>query len=211
MYKDFESANNTHCKVANIFPSISASIGNYEPQSSIWKIAIYSHSPLRLYIVYLRWKYYQSVIIENCITLINLAVLLNIIENFALIALTYWNSSDNYPLHEKSFITFVSCSIAYMLLTSILLTKYRRRPLVTYKEKYSVKLKWRALVVNIMSFSLAAHFFLRHNRLCEPYVYSMFGFSEYIFVISNITFHLTTVYDLQFDYIYWTSRGLVAE
>lgn len=96
MYKDFKGANTTHCKVPNIFPSISASIGNYEPQSSIWKIAIYSHSPLRFYIVYLRWKFYQSVIKEDFIIVVNLAVFLNVIENFALIGLTHWTSLLNY-------------------------------------------------------------------------------------------------------------------
>lgn len=96
MYKDFDSANNTHCKVPNIFPSISASIGNYEPQGTIWKLAIYIHAPIRFYIITLRWKYYKSVIQDNCIIIVKLAVFLNVIENFSLIGLTHWTSSKNY-------------------------------------------------------------------------------------------------------------------
>lgn len=96
MYKDFESANHTHCKVPNVFPSISASIGNYEPQSTIWKTAIYIHAPIRFCIIYLRWNYYRNVIQDDCVIIVKLAVFLNIIENLALLGLTHWTSSKNY-------------------------------------------------------------------------------------------------------------------
>lgn len=96
MYKDFESANNTHCKVPNVFPSISASIGNYEPQRTIWRLAIYSHAPIRFFIIYLRWEYYRSIISQSCAFVVNLAVSLNIIENLTLLGLTHWTSSQNY-------------------------------------------------------------------------------------------------------------------
>lgn len=96
MYKDFERANNTHCKVPNIFPSISASIGNYEPQNTIWKTAIYVHAPVRFFIIYLRWEYYRNIIRENCVIIVKMAVFLNVIENLALIGLTHWTSSENY-------------------------------------------------------------------------------------------------------------------
>ncbi|KAJ8721444.1 hypothetical protein PYW07_002219 [Mythimna separata] len=211
MYKDFESANHTHCKVPNIFPSISASIGNYEPQSTIWRTAIYLHAPIRFYILYLRWNYYRSIILESCAVIVKLAVFLNIIENFALLGLTHWTSSKNYPYHEVCFKTFIGTSVFYMLLTCIMLSKLRRRPNITHREKHSVKLKWRAFVVNVSSFAAAAYFFLRHNRQCEPYIYSMFGLSEYIVVISNIVFHLTTAYDLQINFICITNKGIITE
>ncbi|XP_022116164.2 post-GPI attachment to proteins factor 2 isoform X2 [Pieris rapae] len=183
--KDFDKANNTHCKVPNVFPSISASIGNYEPQRTIWKTAIYIHAPLRFFIIYLRWEYYRR--------------------------LTYWTSSLNYPYHEACFKTFIGTSIFYMFFTSMMLTKYRRHPVVSPLETYSVKLKWRAFFTNVGSFAFAAYFFLRHNRLCEPYVYSMFAFSEYIVVVSNILFHMTTIYDLKVQYLYFTRKGVTIE
>lgn len=96
LYKDFENANNTHCKVPNIFPSISASIGNYEPQRTIWRTAIYSHAPLRFFIIYLRWDYYREIISHSCIFIVKLAVFLNIIENLSLIGLTHWTSTLSY-------------------------------------------------------------------------------------------------------------------
>lgn len=211
MYKDFENANNTHCKVSNVFPSISACIGSFEPQSTIWKTAIYFHAPLRFFIIYLRWEHYRHVIRENCAFVVNLAVAFNLIENFALLGLTHWTSSNNYPYHEVSFKIFIGTSIFYMLLTCIMLTNYKRRPSISHREKHSVKLKWRAFIINVASFACAAYFFLRHNKLCEPYVYSLFGFSEYIVVISNISFHLTTIYDLQIQFIYITKYGVYAE
>lgn len=96
MYKDFEHANNTHCKVPNIFPSISASIGNYEPQSTIWKTAIYLHFPLRFFLLCLRWSYYRKIVQEELDFIVNLTVFINMIENLTLLGLTYWSSSDNY-------------------------------------------------------------------------------------------------------------------
>lgn len=96
MYKDFESANNTHCKVPNIFPSISAAIGNYDPQRTIWKVAIYMHSPFRFFMLTLRWKFYRNTIREELRSIVNVTVLLNVIENLSLVGLTYWTSTENY-------------------------------------------------------------------------------------------------------------------
>lgn len=42
-------------------------------------------------------------------------------------------------------------------------------------------------------------------------VYSMFGFSEYVVVISNILFHMTTVYDLRKQYLFFTRSGFTIE
>ncbi|CAG4982131.1 unnamed protein product, partial [Parnassius apollo] len=83
--------------------------------------------------------------------------------------MTYWTSSYNYPYHEIFFKTFIGTSIFYMLLTCILLTQYRRKPHMSHLERSSVKLKWRAFFINVVSFAIAAYFFLRHNSLCEPY------------------------------------------
>lgn len=96
MYKDFENANNTHCKVPNVFPSISASIGNYEPQNTIWKIAIYVHAPFRFFIIYLRGQHYTNIIKDEYFLVVKWAIILNVIENVALIGLTHWTSSLYY-------------------------------------------------------------------------------------------------------------------
>ncbi|XP_013187291.1 post-GPI attachment to proteins factor 2 [Amyelois transitella] len=211
MYKDFDRANKTHCNIPNIFPSISASIGNYEPQITIWKTAIYTHAPLRFILIYLRWDYYKSIIRDDCRIIVKLAVSLNIIENITLLGLTHWTSSLNYSYHEVCFKTFIAASLLYMVFICILLTKCRRRPNITLLERYSVKLKWRLFLVNASTFTMAAYFFLRHNSLCEPYVYSIFAFSEYIVVVSNILYHCTTVYDLHSHFITISKHGVTIE
>ncbi|KAJ2950064.1 hypothetical protein O0L34_g11403 [Tuta absoluta] len=137
--------------------------------------------------------------------------MLNFIENLALIGLTYWPSTLHYSFHEFCFKTFSATSILYMLLTYLMLTRCRKRPNLTNSEKYSLKMKLRAFLIKVASFTFAAYFFLRHNRLCEPYVYSMFALSEYVFVVSNIVFHWSTNYDRQFEHIYITSGGLAVE
>ncbi|RVE40771.1 hypothetical protein evm_014579 [Chilo suppressalis] len=161
-------------------------------------------------IVY-RWEYYESIVRRDCVVVVKLAVFLNVVENLSLLGLTHWTSSQNYPYHEVCFKLFIGASILYMFFTCMMLSKYRRRSNFTTSEKYSTKLKWRSFLVNVGSFTFAAYFFLRHNRLCEPYVYSMFGFSEYIVVISNITYHLTTVYDLQVKFVYLSKKGIGTE
>lgn len=108
MYKDFENANNTHCKVPNVFPSISASIGNYEPQRTIWQIAIYIHVLPRFLIVYLRWKYYSNVILKDYYGIVQFAVLLNILENLSLLGLTFWTSSKHYRKQNLSCIIILN-------------------------------------------------------------------------------------------------------
>ncbi|XP_053612361.1 post-GPI attachment to proteins factor 2 [Plodia interpunctella] len=211
MYKDFDRANKTHCNIPNIFPSISASIGNYEPQITIWKTAIYIHAPIRFMLIYLRWDYYRSIMRDDCITIVKLAVSLNIIENIMLLGLTHWTSSLHYSYHEKCFKTFIASSLFYMILICILLTKCRRRPNISSIEKYSLKLKWRLFFINASTFAMAAYFFLRHNSLCEPYVYSIFSFSEYMVVVSNILYHFTTVYDLHSHFISISRHGISIE
>lgn len=96
IYKDFEKANHTHCKVPNYLPSISASIGTFDPQRFIWQTAIYIHVLPRFYFIFLRWLYYLSTVDEDYNFMINIAVMLNIVENLALVGLTYWDSNEYY-------------------------------------------------------------------------------------------------------------------
>lgn len=112
MIKDFEKANNTHCKVPNVFPSISASIGNYQPQITMWETAIYIHAPFRFFIIHLRYKYYRTVIRNDLRVIVRLAVLLNIIENLSLLGITYWTSS----LYYRKYNTYITTMLNIIIL-----------------------------------------------------------------------------------------------
>lgn len=95
--------------------------------------------------------------------------------------------------HEVCFKTFIGASIIYMLLTCMMLTKYRRRrQTITLSETASVKLKWRSFFVNVGSFAFAAYFFLRHNRLCEPYGKLFGNFFQYIIIFYSLFYWIHT-------------------
>ncbi|XP_009699664.1 PREDICTED: post-GPI attachment to proteins factor 2, partial [Cariama cristata] len=90
----FQETTATHCGVPNYLPSISAAIGGEAPQRYC--------SPPR----YLRLCHFN--------------LLLNLLENFALLILTYVSSSENYAIHKNAFVVFITSALGHMLLTCIL-------------------------------------------------------------------------------------------
>ncbi|KAI0212481.1 Post-GPI attachment to proteins factor 2 [Lamellibrachia satsuma] len=194
---DYEPSTRTHCKVRNYLPSISAAIGGFTPQRYIWRICIALHCWPRFLgaIVYrnyyLSYQVYEWRLVYNLLA--NLACLLNIVENFALVTLTYISSSENYPMHEASFIVFMMTSEVYMLCSCILYKWSHMYQTFSPMERKSFRLKLSLMVFNVSCFLLAIYFFFRHNTYCEPGVYTMFAFLEYMVVLSNIAFHATFI------------------
>lgn len=164
---DFERSTFTHCEVKNYLPSISAAIGNYEPQRTAWRIAIILHLPARLAVSYIYGLYYKEQIRKNRRLIARIAVTLNVIENLALLSLSLWTSSDNYEMHRNAFVTFIACSELYMVI-SYFLNKNAKKLALTPIEEKSVRYKLYLFITNVVSFALAGYFFLRHNALCEP-------------------------------------------
>ncbi|XP_063222761.1 post-GPI attachment to proteins factor 2-like [Bacillus rossius redtenbacheri] len=191
---NFERATYTHCEVPNYLPSISAAIGSYAPQKYVWKTAIAIHAGPRFLVARMYYKYYQKVLFEWIHFLAAIACWLNVLENMALIGLTFITSSENYSVHEKFFVTFMVASELYMMLTCYLLRSMRAEP-PDNVEARSLRIKYQLLAVNMTSFALAAYFFLRHNWYCEPGVYSLFAFCEYVVVLTNMGFHMTASWD----------------
>lgn len=96
----YERATSTHCGVANYLPSISAAIGNYQPQRFIWQCAILLQALPRLLVAHQYLRHNSSRIRRNRRSLAYLAFLLNLVENIALVGLSLWNSSEFYGLFE---------------------------------------------------------------------------------------------------------------
>lgn len=187
---DFERSTDTHCHVWNLLPSISAAIGNYQPQRFVWQLAITLHAAPRFIVAAFYHKRYQNLIRSRWRWLAALATLLNVIENVALLGLTYFTSVDHYgklggvgfglnvnvvllfldflESHKFFFITFIATSETYMLLSYLLNKFYRRQDLMSTAELRAVQFKGILFLINLVSFACAGLCFVRHNSHCEP-------------------------------------------
>ncbi|XP_030383696.1 post-GPI attachment to proteins factor 2 [Scaptodrosophila lebanonensis] len=191
---DFVRSTFTHCDVSNYLPSVSAAIGNYEPQKTVWRLAIFLHLPLRLSVAKMYLGYYRDHIKRNRRMFGILACTLNIIENFALFCLSLWTSADNYEIHRNSFVVFIACSECYMLISYLLNRNARKMNLMPREEK-SLRFKRNLFFINVIAFGLAGYCFVRHNNRCETGVYTFFALFEYIVVLTNMGFHMTAYWD----------------
>ncbi|XP_071525713.1 post-GPI attachment to proteins factor 2-like [Panulirus ornatus] len=193
---NFDLSTATHCGVPNYLPSISSAIGEFVPQRYIWRAAIAVHSAPRFLIASM-YNSFMNRILPN-IAFYNNAVkvttFLNVVENIALLGLSFVSSKENYDVHKVFFIVFMVCSELYMVLTCLLLKDNARR-LTTPLERLAYLKKKQLMAANLTSFFVALYFFYRHNTYCEPGMYSVFAFLEYMVVLSNMGFHMTAYYD----------------
>lgn len=93
---NFDRTTFTHCNVYNFLPSISAAIGSFSPQKVVWQIAICLHCIPRLCIAYVYYQYNKDILMAETLILRIIAFISSVIENLALVTLSYWTSSDNY-------------------------------------------------------------------------------------------------------------------
>lgn len=93
---NFTSATYTHCHVFNVLPSISAAIGNFSPQREVWQLAILLQALPRFYVALMYLQLHQKQLYAKDAYLGNFACALNIIENLALIILSFFTSSRHY-------------------------------------------------------------------------------------------------------------------
>lgn len=190
---NFEHSTSTHCQVYNFLPSVSAAIGHYRPQRDIWKTAIALQATVRSLVFMMYYRYYREHVYIWARYLSNVALVMYAIENTSLVTLSFWTSDENYTFHKMSFIMFLTTSFIHMFLAYYIM----RNCLNIAKDFHDTSLKWkrRSLMLNVFSILIACYFFYRHNKYCEPLVYSMFALSEYGVVISNMGYHLTAASD----------------
>lgn len=195
LLKDFEKSTRTHCNVFNFLPSISASIGDCEPQRYIWRLCFALDSIPRYLIGYLQLT---RVLNRHHVALPELYPLVQIgsscvhfLELTFLLLLTYVSSNEIKWVHECSFIGFMICSLVHMLLTVLIDYFWPRtgnyRPSEQEMQARAKRLKW--FLVNICSFFISLYFYFRHNSSCEANIYSMYCLFEYIVVLTNIAYH----------------------
>ncbi|CAB3228680.1 unnamed protein product [Arctia plantaginis] len=194
-----DDVHETHCRVYNVVPSISAITG-VSPQRYIWRICIAFHLGPRLLIGSIYYNYHKVrtayITEEKTRALANklgeACYWLNFIELFALTGVTYISNRENYFVHEKIFIIFMAASLVHMLcrarvgcIASDIVEPVRTNKLV-----------WTLFYVAIAATIGLIIFFLRHRLLCRPLAFTWFSICEYILATSNMAFHAIVVRDL---------------
>lgn len=97
----FTTATYTHCHVFNVLPSISAAIGNFSPQREIWQLAILLQAVPRFFVAFKYLELHHKNLHAKDTYLGNFACILNVVENLALIILSFFTSSRHYRKRIK--------------------------------------------------------------------------------------------------------------
>ncbi|XP_026213338.1 post-GPI attachment to proteins factor 2 [Anabas testudineus] len=191
----FADATYTHCQVSNYLPSISSAISRV-PERYIWRCCIGLHSAPRYLMSIMYFKFYHGRFANRLLEqlLSGLALLCSLTENSGLLVLTYVASTETYNYHKNGFIVFIASSLLHMLITCRLWHMIRRS-YVSPEEVRSYRWKIRLFVFNGSCCLAAYYFFRRHNKYCEPGIYTLFALFEYLVVFSNMAFHITAFWD----------------
>ncbi|KAJ2950366.1 hypothetical protein O0L34_g8607 [Tuta absoluta] len=189
----------THCRVYNVVPSISAITG-ISPQRYVWRICVAFHLGPRLLIGSLYYNYHkersQHIVDDKARSLATklgeVCYWLNLVELSALTGVTYVSNRENYYVHEKIFIVFMVAALVHMLCRA----KVGCVASETVPPVKTNRLVWILFYVAIAAtIGLVIHF-ARHRLLCRPLAFTWFSICEYILATANMAFHAIVVRDL---------------
>lgn len=123
----------------NFLPSISAAIGNYRTQRFVWGTAIAVHAGPRFLFTSMYRQYYKDTLTNQAQRLASIACVLNVVENVALIGLTFipsaYNYGEFYTLPHASYHFFRS-DTNYITAVWILKSKGFRSPVTEQTHKH---------------------------------------------------------------------------
>ncbi|XP_017050525.1 post-GPI attachment to proteins factor 2-like [Drosophila ficusphila] len=203
----YDDVHETHCRVYNIVPSISAITG-VSPQRYFWRISIALHIGPRIPIAFVYKNYYRSQLrrlnpaqVPQTSLLITLILVLNCIEVASLAGVTYISNRENYPIHERIFITFMVCSLCYMLATIKLNDILNKGQSLSEQQRLSIKWKKILFAISILSTVGLLVFFAKHRFYCHDLAFSWFAFFEYLIAIANMLFHFTIIWDFPSQFL----------
>ncbi|TRY72728.1 hypothetical protein TCAL_00266 [Tigriopus californicus] len=191
---NFRRTTATHCNVWNFAPSISSAVSVFKPQYYVWRLGIALHSAPRLLLARMYYFYYRQGLRGRFRNLARATFTFNVIENLALLLLSFAASKDDFSLHKACFIAFIASSSLYLICSYLIVSSLwwaSRTPL----ENSSLFLKKSIMSVNLATIVLSLYFYYRHNTYCEPGVYSLFSICEYVIVLTNMGYHFTSYYD----------------
>ncbi|XP_049888222.1 post-GPI attachment to proteins factor 2-like [Pectinophora gossypiella] len=189
----------THCRVYNVVPSISAITG-ISPQRYVWRICIAFHLGPRLLIGSLYYNYHKqrtAHIIDQKARILatklgEACYWLNLVELFALTGVTYVSNRENYYVHEKIFIIFMITALVHMLCRA----RVGCAGAACVPAVRTNRLVWILFYVAIAATAGLVVHFLRHRLLCRPLAFTWFSVCEYILATANMAFHAIVVRDL---------------
>ncbi|XP_015915677.1 post-GPI attachment to proteins factor 2-like [Parasteatoda tepidariorum] len=201
MIFNFQLVNTTICDVFNFCPSVSAITG-ISPQRYIWRIGVALHSTPRLLLASVYYSHYirktknvkneSKSLYEHIVTL---NYWFHATEIMALVGVTYISNKENYPVHEKIFITFMAASISYML-SSCALSHMSQSSNPTYLEKLSYRTKLFLCIIIALTSLGMVYFFYKHRVYCVELAFSWFALCEYVICFANMAFHATIIWDM---------------
>ena len=187
---DFDKATFTHCRVPQLLPSISSVIGGDPPQRFLWTFSVAITTGPRLVFCKLQYlhlceKYssYKRFIRWN--------FNLNVAETLGGLTLSLVTSSDLFLLHAAAFLMFILTSLISMTMVVYYIGDAADR-----------ETKKKLVIISWLSLFLAFYFYYRHEKYCEPYIYTCFALCEYLAVGCNLAWHSLTI--SQFSGLVWS-------
>ena len=139
----------THCAVANFWPSVSAAVGNNQPEIFVWRLAVALHNvfvmadPL-LFLARIPQSSRVSVVLTR------VWALSKSMSCMGLFVLTFLSSTENYLMHEFGFLAWIVFGATALILMTFQVYPSSSRP-ATSKEMYAWRWNRNCLMVYLLS------------------------------------------------------------